>query len=127
MIGALLLLAAAAAPLPSRTAEITDPDTRAWWAATEALAGDDMEGRDTGSPGYDRSAKLVAERFAQAGLKPGGDGGSWFQPFRLTDIRVETAGTTIRAGTTPLRPLHDIALRPSSGMPRTSPSVSLPQ
>ena len=27
----------------------TDPDTRAWWAITGALSGDDMEGRDTGS------------------------------------------------------------------------------
>ena len=44
----------------------TDPETAAWWRTTGVLAADDMEGRDTGSAGYDRAAVYVAERFAAA-------------------------------------------------------------
>ncbi|HEY8682227.1 MAG TPA: hypothetical protein VIM06_03585, partial [Rhodanobacter sp.] len=46
-------LTLATAPSPSRLHEISDPDTRAWWQATQALSDDAMEGRDTGSAGYD--------------------------------------------------------------------------
>ncbi|MFN8580886.1 MAG: hypothetical protein U0163_07930 [Gemmatimonadaceae bacterium] len=45
-----------------------DADTRAWWASTMVLSGDAMEGRDTGSPGFQRAADVVATRFAAAGL-----------------------------------------------------------
>jgi len=39
-----------------------DAETRAWWALTEELSSDAMEGRDTGSPGFDRAAAVVAAR-----------------------------------------------------------------
>lgn len=118
MIPSLLAAAAiAATPAPSRASEIRDADTRAWWRATEALSGDAMAGRDTGSPGYDRAARLVAARFARAGLKPAGDHGSWFQPIRFTDLRIDPAASSIATGATELRLLHDITLRPSPGMP----------
>ena len=118
----LLLLAAspvasAADASASRLHEITDPDTLAWWQATEALSGDAMEGRDIGSAGYDRAAKLVAGRFAAAGLKPAGDGATWFQSFRLDDLRITKAGTQIAVGNRPLRLLYDILPRPSANMP----------
>src|SRR5262245_38540714 len=54
-----------------------DPQTAGWWRTTEVLSSDAMEGRDTGSAGYDRAAAYVAERFAQAGLKPAGDNGTY--------------------------------------------------
>lgn len=46
------------------------------------LADDRLEGRYTGSPGYDTAARYVAARFAALGLKPGNNG-SWYQqaPF----------------------------------------------
>ena len=47
-----------------------DEDTQAWWETTSVLSSDEMEGRDTGSPGYARAAAVVAERFAAAGLEP---------------------------------------------------------
>ena len=47
-----------------------------WWHTTEALSGDDMEGRDTGTAAYQRAAEYVAARFQGAGLEPAGDGGS---------------------------------------------------
>src|SRR3954453_24097800 len=56
-----------------RDREIKDPDTLSWWHYTEALSNDAMEGRDVGSAGYDRAAKLVADHFKASGLQPAGD------------------------------------------------------
>lgn len=91
------------------------PDTKAWWATTAALSGDAMEGRDTGSPAYDRAAKLTAERFAKAGLKPAGENGSWFQPIRMGEIAV--AAADLRVAGVALHYLHDITVSPAPGMP----------
>ncbi|MFA6230883.1 MAG: M28 family peptidase [Rhodanobacter sp.] len=123
LLGLLLLNAAVptlAAEVPtSRLREITDPDTRAWWQATEALSNDAMAGRDMGSAGYDRAAKLVAKRFAAAGLKPAGVGGTWFQPIRFDDWQITSQGTDIAVGRQPLRLLYDIFPRTSPGVPST--------
>jgi len=122
LLGLLFLDAAApalAAEASSRLHEITDPDTRAWWQATEALSNDAMEGRDIGSAGYDRAADVVAKRFAAAGLKPAGDDGTWFQPITFDDWQITTKGTQIAAGAHPLRLLYDIFPRVSAGMPAT--------
>ena len=47
------------------------------------LADDLLEGRGTGTRGYDLAARYVASRFEALGLAPGGAGGSWFQPLPL--------------------------------------------
>ena len=116
------LLCASSVHAQSRLGEIKDPETRAWWAITEALSGDDMEGRDTGAPGYDRAARLVADRFAKAGLKPAGDNGTWFQKIALHEVALAKAGTAftlVRDGgaEVPLRFLHDISFRPADDTP----------
>ena len=53
-----------------------DADTQTWWSLASTLSADDMEGRDTGSHGHERAARLVAERLAAAGLEPLGDNGT---------------------------------------------------
>lgn len=124
LLAALLAVAAAgahAAPA-SRANEIKDPDTRAWWAITETLAGDDMEGRDVASPAYDRAAHLVAERFRKAGLKPAGENGSWFQEVPLHEAEVVLVGTSFTVerdagGSAPLAFLHDISIRAADDLP----------
>jgi hypothetical protein len=45
------------------------------------LAGDEMKGRGLGTPELDRVAEYIAQRFQEAGLKPGSDSGSWFQEW----------------------------------------------
>ena len=35
-------------------------DGKRWWSHVEALAGDGMEGRNTGSPAHKRAAEYVA-------------------------------------------------------------------
>ncbi|HXH15977.1 MAG TPA: M28 family peptidase [Sphingomonas sp.] len=95
----------------------SDADTRAWWATTAELSNDSMDGRDTGSTGYERAAKLVAERFAKAGLKPAGKGGDYFQRVPMQELRVERI--LLSVGGRPLRFLHDIMMNPAPGMPTT--------
>ncbi|MEG3175928.1 M28 family peptidase [Sphingomonas sp. RB3P16] len=111
VVTALALLGLGAASRPPAT----DPDTRAWWATTAALSGDAMNGRDTGSADYERAARLVAQRFAAAGLKPAGDDGSFFQRVPMAEVRVTAASFAV--GARPLRFLHDIMLNPTPGMP----------
>lgn len=52
------------------------------------LAGDEMEGRGTGYPGFERAARWVAARFAEFGLEPVGDDKSYFQrvPFESRQV-----------------------------------------
>lgn len=101
---------------------ISDTETRAWWALTSALSNDAMEGRDTGSAGYDRAAAFVAERFRAAGLRSAGDDGSFFQRIRMREVRVEEAGTSfelVGAGgnSRPLRFLHDLTIGVTATLP----------
>ena len=98
-----------------------DAQTAAWWRTTAALSNDAMEGRDTGSPGYDRAAAYVAARFERAGLAPAGDGGTYFQRIAFKDIEVIGDGTSIsiqpqNGATRPLQFLQDISVQPARGM-----------
>jgi hypothetical protein len=73
-----------------------------WWKHVEFLASDALEGRDVGSPGYDKAADYVATQFEQAGLKPGA-GSSYFQPVQFTTVSLNAAQSTlslVRKGTT---------------------------
>jgi hypothetical protein len=45
------------------------------------LAADEMEGRGIGTRGLERAAEYIATELEKAGLKPGGDDGSWFQTW----------------------------------------------
>lgn len=117
------LFIAAPAAGQSRLDEIADPDTRAWWATAEALSGDAMEGREAGSPGHDRAAQLVADRFAKAGLVPAGDQGTWFQDIALHEVALAKTGTSFTlisesGAQVPLRFLYEISARPTWDMPK---------
>jgi Zn-dependent M28 family amino/carboxypeptidase len=101
---------------------IKDADTRAWWSTIATLAGDDMEGRDTGSAAYARAAKIVASRFAAAGLTPAGEKGDWFQTLTLHEARVDADGTSVkvlRDGAQPIdfKFLHEISVRATFDLP----------
>jgi Zn-dependent M28 family amino/carboxypeptidase len=82
--------AAAQAPAaPSFTPE-------AFRAHVEFLADDLLEGRDTGTRGYDIAAHYVATRFEALGLKPA-VGDSWYQqvPFAIANLAGEAPKVTI--------------------------------
>jgi hypothetical protein len=64
------------------------------------LASDELQGRGNGTKGLERAADYIAQQFQGAGLQPGGDDGSWFQPFDLvTGLTVGDGNRlTLRAG-----------------------------
>ncbi len=61
------------------------------------LAADSMEGRGTGTAGGDRAARWLAREFAQAGLAPAGDSGTYLQRMPLMRSPVFTPGAPARA------------------------------
>ena len=93
LIATSVTVALSAAERHPRDREIHDPDTLAWWHTTEALSGDSMEGRDTGSSAYQAAAEYVVKRFKAAGLEPGSENGSYFQPVRMHEIAASPQGT----------------------------------
>lgn len=91
------------------------------------LSSDEMKGRDNGSPELERAADYIAAQFKEAGLQPGGDNGSWFQPFELqaglvvgsNRLSIESEGrqVSLTLGTSyyPLAaPINDAPERPSA-------------
>ena len=52
------------------------------------LASDSLEGRRSGEKGDSLAAMYIAERFKKFGLKPAGDGNSYFQKFSFISKRI---------------------------------------
>jgi Zn-dependent M28 family amino/carboxypeptidase len=67
------------------TAAATRPyDARALSSIGATLADPRWEGRGVGTAGIDSAAAFIAARMGACGLRPGGEDGSWFQPFEIT-------------------------------------------
>ena len=62
-------------------ATITEADVR---QRIELIAHDSMGGRDTPSPGLDKTAAWIAGEFKRMGLTPAGDGGGFIQRYPVT-------------------------------------------
>lgn len=78
----LLGLPVAEGALPTRDSG-SDFDVEALKDTVEALASEETEGRMTGSPGARKAEDHVAAEFARLGLRPAGDGGTFFQDFEF--------------------------------------------
>ena len=91
-----------------------------WWADVSALANDGMEGRLTGSPGYDRAAAYVISRLKEEGLQPAGVNG-YLQPVafeqQLVDQEASKAELVNGAASTALK-VGDEMLITAGGGPR---------
>jgi Peptidase family M28 len=72
-----------------------------------ALAGDAMRGREAGTLDEMTASAWVAERAREAGLRPAGDNGTYFQFFPLERFRV-SAGSTVALDGKPLRMGRDV-------------------
>jgi Zn-dependent M28 family amino/carboxypeptidase len=57
------------------------------------IASDELEGRDTPSPGLDTAAKYIADHLKGWGVKPAGDNGTYFQKIALRRTKVDAEGT----------------------------------
>ncbi|HJR60845.1 MAG TPA: M28 family peptidase [Vicinamibacterales bacterium] len=85
------------AALPGTVRAMADRITAAQLARDLAfLASDDLRGRNTPSPGFDRAADYVAGRLAAAGVKPLGGNGTFFQRYEMHESRVDTATTSLQ-------------------------------
>lgn len=84
LAGALALILAGTA-VAQDSAAPADPTFSAdrFKAHVAFLADDSLEGRDTGSRGYDVGAAYVASQFMALGLKPGGENGGWYKQVPL--------------------------------------------
>lgn len=58
-------------------------------------------GRLSGSPGYAEAARYVADRFAEVGLAPLGDGGGYLQRFRMSVVELAAPPLLERLGAAP--------------------------
>jgi Zn-dependent M28 family amino/carboxypeptidase len=59
-----------------------------WWSHIQFLADDSLEGRDTGSRGFEKAADYMTEQFRVAGLQPAGVDG-YRQPMDFHVVRID--------------------------------------
>lgn len=88
------------------------------------LSSDLLEGRRTGTRGYEIAAQFMASRFEALGLEPAGDKGSYFQnvPFRASglDVAKTSMAWTIEGKQTPLAFAKDFTVAPDPSRPQTA-------
>ena len=121
------ICAGAALLLLSFSLAATEPNdaTRRWWQYITALANDGMEGRDTGSPAYQRAARYVAAEFEKSGLRPSGDKG-YFQSVPMRRVQLNVAASSVelesKTGKRPLAWLREITMTVGPGLPPQIPA-----
>jgi Zn-dependent M28 family amino/carboxypeptidase len=89
------LAAPAAKAKPAATkaaAPAFTPSAAAIKAHMSFLADDLLEGRESGTRGYDIAANYVASQYAVMGVKPAGDNGTYLQQVPLTAYRSANEG-----------------------------------
>ncbi|HSC25700.1 MAG TPA: M28 family peptidase, partial [Vicinamibacterales bacterium] len=81
----------------------------------EFLASDALAGRNTPSPGFDTAAVYISSRLEQAGVRPLGDRGTFFQQYAMHETRVNTAAAYIDVGGRRFRFGDDFVMRSYAG------------
>jgi hypothetical protein len=96
---ALTLVYAQQTLVPDRVRAAAERITAAQLKADlEFLASDELLGRATPSPGFDKAAAYIVERLKKAGLKPVGDDGTYLQHYEMRESRVDTEASYLQAG-----------------------------
>jgi Zn-dependent M28 family amino/carboxypeptidase len=75
-------------------------DGKTWWEHIKVLAADDMEGRDTGSPGLKRAEAYTVKQLKAEGLQPAGARG-FYQPVEFESrqlVETESSAALVRDG-----------------------------
>lgn len=89
---------AAAPPVTTPTDVYPDIDGARALEHTKYLADPARGGRFTGSPGHEDAARYIAERFAEVGLEPWGDGGTFFSRFTMPLVDLAATPVLERLG-----------------------------
>src|SRR5262245_16058065 len=102
----LLLWSSALAETPKQGAP---PSAAELLGHVTSLTAPEMEGRGSGTAGAEHAARYIADRLRALGLRPGGEGGGFFQPFTFATTAavgpnsqlemVGSPGKTFRVGT----------------------------
>lgn len=77
-------------------------DGKSWWDHLKVLAADNMEGRETGSPGLKKAEAYVVDQLKQSGLQPAGTDG-FYQPVKFISRQVvekDSSAVLVRNGKT---------------------------
>ena len=75
-------------------------DGKTWWDHIKVLAADNMEGRDTGSPGLKKAEAYAVNQLKAAGLQPAGVKG-FYQPVKFESrqlVETESSAALVRNG-----------------------------
>jgi hypothetical protein len=98
----LLLIPIAIFLIPALAEQNNQPsfDGKTWWEHIKVLAADNMEGRDTGSPGLKKAEEYTVNQLKAAGLQPAGVKG-FYQPVRFESrqlVEAESSAALVRNG-----------------------------
>ena len=69
-------------------------DGKSWWEYVKVLADDNMEGRETGSPGLQRASAYVVDQLKKDGLQPAGNKG-YYQPVKFISRQIDESGSSL--------------------------------
>jgi Peptidase family M28 len=89
LIGAVLFFCL---PVFSQTANSFDGHS--WWDHVKFLASDDLEGRDTGSPGLEKAQAYVVDFLKKNGIEPAGSNG-YYQPIKLVSRQLDESKSSL--------------------------------
>jgi Zn-dependent M28 family amino/carboxypeptidase len=73
---------------------VDNSDGKRWWSYVEALASDQMQGRNTGSAEHRKAADYVVSQFERAGLEPAAAQG-YIQPVKFDARRIVEAQSSL--------------------------------
>lgn len=115
-------------PAPGLGAEPPAASPDAIRAHVEFLADDLLEGRATGSRGFQLAARYVATQMAALGLRPAGADGTWLQPVQLIESTrvVPAARATLERGGERVELAPAVDFIPGFSFFGTEASVSAP-
>jgi Zn-dependent M28 family amino/carboxypeptidase len=69
-------------------------DGKTWWDYVKVLAADNMEGRETGSPGLRKAEAYVVDQLKANGLQPAGENG-FYQPAKFVSRQIVENGSSV--------------------------------
>ena len=85
------------------------------------ISGDEYQGRSPASDGDRKARAYLADKMAELGLKPGGEDGSWEQPFDLVSVETHPPDTwkfSGHDGSTSFKQWDDFTINGDSQQPR---------
>jgi Zn-dependent M28 family amino/carboxypeptidase len=69
-------------------------DGKSWWEHVKVIASDEMEGRDTGSPGLKKAQAYIVEELKKSGIQPAGSEG-FYQPIEFISRQLDESRSSM--------------------------------